>query len=307
LGCATHTNVLQLNTQDATLTNSFGSGYDMSSGITYWDMMVQFTPNVLSVAALSTTGSSNDDSGLKTACIADANTNLMVYCSVRNPANGSLKSNVLVNTGVRLNTQKWFRLTVIFDATFSDTNNPGNFQVFKVALNGIPITNTAGYAYDDNWKTYELAHHAYPTLTSTSLGCWFPSATTGQAATRLTSISFQGTGCIDDLIFTNGAPTYGVIQGGLTIVGGSTNNIGGGGTQTMARVPFFQSINLEAGGPYGMTFLADPGVCYDVLWRTNLLTGDWLSFTNMIGAGENANVYFTNAEPQAFFLIRAQQ
>jgi len=75
--------------------------------------------------------------------------------------------------------------------------------------------------------------------------------------------------------------------------------------QTVARVPFFQSINLEVGGVYGMTFQADSGFSYDVLWRTNLLTGIWQPFTYLIGSVDNVHVCFTNDEPQAFFLIQA--
>ena len=55
-----------------------------------------------------------------------------------------------------------------------------------------------------------------------------------------------------------------------------------------------------------MDFMTELGTTYYLFWRTNLLTGDWLSYTNVSGSGNNMHISFTNTLPQAFFQIQAQ-
>ena len=77
-------------------------------------------------------------------------------------------------------------------------------------------------------------------------------------------------------------------------------------TLTVKNILCIQSIASESGGQ-GMAFLADPGTVYDLFWRTNLTTGNWLFYTNLIGSGGNVHVCFTNlALPQAFFQLRTE-
>jgi hypothetical protein len=45
------------------------------------------------------------------------------------------------------------------------------------------------------------------------------------------------------------------------------------------------------------------GVPYEIMWKTNLVTDNWRTYTNLIGSGGNAHVCFTNVLPQAFFKI----
>ena len=67
----------------------------------------------------------------------------------------------------------------------------------------------------------------------------------------------------------------------------------------------FQSIAGVSGSGMGMDFMATPGIPYEVDWKSNLITDSWHLYTNLIGAGNNVHVCFTNAAPQGFFRIQA--
>ena len=198
-------NVLQLNTEGATLTNSFGAGFDMSSQITYMDTMIQFVASETAPASCTV-----GDSGIKAAVFADVNTNLAVYHGMVVPAFGQWSSNIIDIIPLSLNASNWYRLTIAFDATALINDNSTMYQIemFQVRINGVAVQSP--YAYDDTWKnTWQSpdagGNDALPNLSPT--GTWFRSATT-QSGKTLTGIAFEGTGFIDDLVVTNGAVSF---------------------------------------------------------------------------------------------------
>ena len=206
LSTATHTNVLQLNTQGDTLTNSFGSGYDMSAGKTYVDAMVQFVPSESKPAALVTVDQTDAASGIKAACYIDTNTFLCVYCGVLN--NGYLAHNTVENTGISVSTSGWHRLTFVYDATVAG-GDVGDIEMFQIVLDGTVIQDNNGYAYADGWQQ-SIINSGYETVPNPTVGgTWFPSAAFKAGTARtLTAIAFQGTGYIDDLaVATAGTKT----------------------------------------------------------------------------------------------------
>ena len=194
LPSATHTNVLRVDTQGAMLTNSFGTGLAMSGLMTYVDMAVQWNPGDVDLAPLTTT-----DTGVKCGVYANTSSNLMVYHGVAD-AGGRLLSNVTDATAVSIDPTNWYRLTITIDATAS--NAAGAPAMFRVKVNGVSITHAAAYA--DSWRPQFNASGVLP-ATSPS-GTWFRLATTNAFALKLTSLNFQGTGYLDDLVVTNGDP-----------------------------------------------------------------------------------------------------
>ena len=239
LPTSTHTNVLHLATQGTILTNDFTlghdglSGYDMSSQIIYMDTMIQFVASESAPAALITRDATDALLGIKASVYADVSTNLIIYCGTCDTY-GYTISNVLVNTGIRLNATNWYRLTIAFDASFTSHNDIPNIEVFQILINGVAVTNSTGYAFDNTWQTYATSGYL-PTpdavsqggATPPSSGTWFLSANCKQGSSRkLTAIAFQGTGYIDDLVVTNGAPTYTLAQSSFLI----TVNFSGNGS-----------------------------------------------------------------------------
>jgi hypothetical protein len=88
------------------------------------------------------------------------------------------------------------------------------------------------------------------------------------------------------------------------IVSNATGNVtSGNATLTVKPVVFSQSAKNVSGG-WGMDFMTLTGVSYEVMWRTNLISGSWILYTNLIGNGADAHVVFTNAVPQGFFEIQ---
>jgi len=195
------TNVLHLDTEGATLTNSFldagGIGYDMSTGITYADLMIQFVPSDGAPGACTPR-----DSGIKAAIYVDlATTNLVVYHGVQDGF-GSWTTNTNDVVTALINTSSWYRLTISFDATAPWDGSYPNVEMFQVRTNGTPVVSTN--AYNDDWKTYYPG--SLPPISQT--GTWFRSATgPSSVSKKLTAIAFQGTGFIDDLVVTTNMPS----------------------------------------------------------------------------------------------------
>ena len=238
---ATHTNVLQLNTQGAMLTNSFGSGFNMANAVTYMDVMVQFVASGTAPTACVTKDNSDENAGIKAAIFADVNTNLMIYHSVMNPSDGSIVSNVVEQTGIQLNATNWYRLTITFDA---QSTGVGSMQMFQVALNGIVVTNAN--AYTNGWRYTWDNTSDYPQTNSN--GTWFPSAARGQGNCKLlTAIAFQGTGYIDDLVVPTNAPTFinHLSSYLLTVVTDGNGSTDFGGTNALTSVMVSSGANTN--------------------------------------------------------------
>ena len=197
----THTNVLQINTGASTLTNSFGTGFDMSGGLLYLDMMMQFVPGFQAPAQLTAS-----DFGIKGAVGVTTNYELAVYHGVA-ASTGALLSNTVDVTSVGFASNTWHRLTLIVDAT---ATNQANFvAMFQVLLDGVVVTNA--HAYANGWKAQFDSTGVLPSTVST--GTWFRFATTNAAtaATNLVAIGFMGSGgYADDIMVTtvNPFPCY---------------------------------------------------------------------------------------------------
>lgn len=248
----THTNVLKLSTEDTILTNSFGSGFDMATTITYVDTMVQFvasedTPTV----CVTGTGLSDGAAGTKLAIYANATTNLAIYHGVYS-ASGYASNTITVISNVALTSTDWYRLTIVYDATVTHWIN-GDFPTFKVLTNGTEVISS--HAYTQAQKDDFVSTGNYPAEPSEA-GTWFAAATIASSVKTLRSLCLQGTGYIDDLVVTNGAVSYASGLGAylLTVVTGSGGNSATGGVNFATSLWTF---SVSAGSSTSIVYTAN--------------------------------------------------
>ena len=107
--------------------------------------------------------------------------------------------------------------------------------------------------------------------------------------------------------------------GSITAVGAASNTVNSAGISNYQMFlagsnpndpnTWFRTTTLApmTGRRWGMNFNTVPGKLYTITWKTNLQDGTgWQFYTTVIGQGGTANVFFTNALPQAFFQVQAQ-
>jgi hypothetical protein len=168
--------VLNLSTEGQTLTRNLGVTNDyVNNGPVYVDTMIRFTP--------SEDNPTISDAYVKAAVFVNASSNLCIYTGGN--ANLGYSQSHITDVGYFINPSQWYRLTILLK-NYPETIDP----VFQVYINGVAITNSA--AANDSDTTYT----------------WFNAAATANAST-ISSISFQGTGMIDDLVVTDLANGFG--------------------------------------------------------------------------------------------------
>jgi len=226
----THTNALALNTQWATLTNSFGSGFDMSSSLLYLDAMMQFMPFVQTPANFTVL-----DTGIKGGVCVNANNQLAIYHGVAD-SNGTLLSNIVDATTLTVIPKSWHRVTLAIDATC--TNNANSLAMFQVLLDGGLVTNANAYAA--GWNVSFSSSGALPSTSST--GTWFRLATTNAVAKKLTALTFTGTGYVDDLVATTVNPFATTCLIIVTSTGAGSSSLG---LDSYVAVPISVGANTQ--------------------------------------------------------------
>jgi hypothetical protein len=197
---AAHTQVLQVNTQGAWLTNRFDN-VDLSGSVTYMDMMVKFTPSASTPSDCTT-----NDSGSKLGVFVDAVTNLAIYHGVLDASGAWVSNTVDSIASVRPPPTNWVRLTVAFDAT--ETRPSAHLEMFQVRIDGATVSNSVN-AYDGSWRTNWNAGNPPQTVAN---GTWWPSAMTGANRKKLTTLAFQGKGYVDDLLIATYDPFVGTLS-----------------------------------------------------------------------------------------------
>jgi hypothetical protein len=192
---ATHTNVLLLNTLEATLTNRLEDASFAKTNV-YVDVMVQMIASEERPPRCTTL-----DTGTKAAFYVNASSNLMIYHGVLDAGTGLASNTVdaIVNTP-RLNAAGWYRLTMDFQHV---TNALFGLSMFQVQIDG--VTAACHNAYADDWKTEVQAGRRPATSMN---GTWFLSATRQGAATAIAALGFQGAGYLDDLTVARDVPFW---------------------------------------------------------------------------------------------------
>lgn len=191
----TDNQVLELNTDGATLTNSFDMA-NMQTNV-YLDTMVNFVAHDDDPEWLLA------DAETKLAVFLNANSNLYV---MHGGTNGTTTSfTAITNAAITPEQGEWYRLTVHMDmqsAEGADPQDPQYYPFFKVMLNGNVLSNeTAGFSIPTSGD---------PTLTEYDGGSWFRFANLGLSDYhKVNSINFQGTGMIDDLVLKTDEPVFG--------------------------------------------------------------------------------------------------
>lgn len=248
--------VLDLDTQGATVTNDTAS--IAADGTVYIDQMVYLVPSetVPPAGVLA-------DTSIQTAVFVDTASNLWVVAQV----GGSTNAAIMLDE--KVTPEEWARLTVVVNY------DPGldNIAMFKVQVNGMDMTNS-------------VYGRSEPIYTAGTPGAWFFSANSSTPFNTLSSIAYQGTGMIDDVVVTDQDP-FGTIVTEYNIYSEVT-----GGTADPADDP----IVVAANGSTSVTYTATETYGEITAFYEN---GNWV--TDAIGETTYERVYtsvtnnFTNA------------
>jgi hypothetical protein len=247
----THSQILKLNTEGSTLTNDFGAT-NINGQTIYLDTLIQFVPCDTTPDRLTSA------SGIKAAVYMNADSNLVIHHGMINTANGQFAGTTNNITTAILNPADWYRVTIVFDATYTPVADISPIEMFQVRTNGIVIVSTN--AYDDNWKALRDAAKVtgiFPTPSTT--GTWFRSAVTqGVSSRKLQGVGLLGTGYLDDLVVTNGEVSYQSLSGPssylITVVTGSGGNSKTGGVNLATTLASFL---IAAHGSTSIVYRAD--------------------------------------------------
>jgi len=190
---ATDTLVLELNTEGDTLIRTLPNGISFDNDRTdpvnllpqpvYVDMMVKFV--------LSEEFPDEPDTAVKALLFAKANEVTGIpYLQVWN---GTGVDGQFTELDAVIDPEQWYRLTLTWDYWDADY-----MAMFSIHLNGKLLIS------GDGWTDKEDPLGAWA-----SPGPWFMTAALDTTDTTLSSIEFQGTGFIDELVVTDVAPDFG--------------------------------------------------------------------------------------------------
>lgn len=278
-------------TVDEQTTWSIGDPQSVDEGI-YLDTLVQFTAWEDDAP---TVDSENDKLAvwLSVTNISDsvAETNLMVTAAVVGNQGGRTPTNFKLNTAAPIEAGKWYRLTIKAVADIVDGERIPGFQIF---LDGSIVTSstpTLTADFIDLLKDYDYS------TADIEAGKYFASLQS-EATPSLKAVGFQGTGAVDDIVWTNEDlfPDVAPSTVELTLTGGENATIayviGEGESQTWDGS---STITVKEGD--SITFTATPaeGFTYD-----GATHGDWtLSGTEITYTLANITEATTVAVPSA--------
>ena len=188
----THTKALNVDVGEGTLVRRIeneGEGASLQTGTVYIDTMVQFT--VTPDEAEPTPGGED-----KLMLFAKNGDDDKAYLHVVAGSLGLDEGDMLtiatsvVDTGVEVEPNTWYRLTVMAEVRNADNNgNTVNFSCFKIWLDGIPVpTGSSALWYEDLDKVL------------------FPSIKALSETAGIEAVGFSGEGKVDDLVFTTEYP-----------------------------------------------------------------------------------------------------
>lgn len=270
---ATDSNYLALDTEGSTLWRSLntitsttggeGTTYDLgavtnvAANGTYLDTLVQFT---VTEDEAPTVGE-----GDKLAIwlqAGEGTTNLMVRAALagdtaRNPTDFALTATVEPGT--------WYRLTVKALADITDGDNIPGFQIYldgDLLATGASTATSAQLAW---MQEMDDSHYA-----DIAAGKYFASL---QAATTLQGVGFQGTGAIDEIVWTEDNP----ISGGSTVE--FTLTWGAGISAVSYTIDGTTTDLSSETSPYTITDLAA-----DTAMTVNASAADWYVISSGTGA-----------------------
>jgi len=203
----------------------------------YVDTLIKFTP--------SEENPTIDDPNVKVAAFVNALSNLVIYTG----KNVTINEIGTTDTGLAIDPEQWYRLTIMLGQI--DTT-----PVAQIFLNGSPVETADGMD--------ELGN---------SGGSWYLSA--AGLAPSLSSISFKGTGMIDELVVTDMANGFDTPPAGILLtlafddamVSVTTN---GAAAATGAQVPTDTAVVITAQPWY---YITDVGSLFIGGDTTNKVSG----------------------------------
>ena len=221
-------------------TYDLGTAQSVAANGTYLDTLVQFTVTEDEAPEVTT--------GDKLAIwlqAGEGTTNLMVKAALagdaaRNPTNFVLNATVEPGT--------WYRLTVKALADITDGDNIPGFQIYLDGNLLATDVSTATSAQLDWMQEMDDSHYS-----DIAAGKYFASLV---GATTLQGVGFQGTGAVDEIVWTEDNPIpAAVVEFTLTYSGDSNTTLGAvtytidGGeaqTPTEGKIPEGASVSIAA-------------------------------------------------------------
>jgi hypothetical protein len=248
--------VLRLDTQGDTLTNEL-SGATLADKDIWVDQMVKLVVSDDYPTAVS------NDLEVKAAVFLNSSSNLVVYHGTYDSVGGDYDDPVYTDTGESLTPDTWYRLTIRLDQS---TVGIDTEEAFKVFINGVVVSTSAGYGSDGDWT--DEWQSAPP-----GGGPWFLTAARrsggqqGASPGTVNAICYEGSGWVDDILVTDNAPSFDPVAVewtiDQTIVGNGNANPGGAITiadgdstsvvYTANEFYRIDSIVLDPGGDQGVS------------------------------------------------------
>jgi len=186
---ATHSKVVQLNTENGAITNLVTSTSETQVWI---DSMVQFQ-----LWSDDAPPSITNDTGIRAAFYINNQSNLVIYHTDLDPGLWSGSNVFTVIPYTTIASGQWVRLTVNMD--YSDDFEGVSF--FRVQLDGgEAITNALAFDAPNSFGSFGGSNFVSANL--------FPS---GTHPLNLSSVGFSGTGYIDDFVVTNGQVQFSIV------------------------------------------------------------------------------------------------
>ena len=191
--------------EGATPTYSLGSAQPIAATGTYLDTLVQFT--VTEDEAPETTAGDKLAIWLQAG---EGTTNLMVKAKtyIADLENSTLADAVtnytVAATGITIEPGQWYRLTVKAIPNLLKVTDYGSMCGFQIYIDGQPVKNTSGatFTYAD-FETYDMITSEMATLMAE--GSVFASLG-ALDDTSLQGVGFQGTGAVDEIVWTEDNP-----------------------------------------------------------------------------------------------------
>lgn len=200
-------NTIESETVEGTTTYSLGTATNVAQTGTYLDTLVQFTVTE-DVAPEVTTGDKLaiwlqfDETTGKTNLMVKAKTYI---ADLENATLVDAVTNYTVAaTGITIEPGQWYRLTVKAIPNLLKVTDYGSICGFQIYIDGQPVKNTLGatFTYAD-FETYDMISSEMSALMAE--GSVFASLG-ALDDTSLQGVGFQGTGAIDEIVWTEEDP-----------------------------------------------------------------------------------------------------
>ena len=223
--------------------------------------------------------------------------------------------NYMADVPENFDVSAWHRLTVRTFASIDAANHVG----FVVYLDEVPLAYSTSDVCGDNFEATGLAADYY----TNELHALYPSAVDSQATggSAITSATFSGTGCIDDVVFTTNKPGFITVDPDVTVtwdasvatltlngaaVEGFVAGTGGSAKITPVEGVVTVAATFAAGWEYGACETDGAGA-WDASTKqfTGLAAGETCNIVGMKPLFDVGGVHYASIEDEALLAALA--